>query len=140
MNGTQLKALQGVRLPESDAEWGAVRETLDGVASWLKVESSPELFLSELKELAAYAHDWWENRTKREGKRLAFTSKSRSCRLGLLARMSQRLPSTSLRLPVSPDDCYLQDPQARASEWAQVGEGCPASGMLAVDLWISSTV
>ena len=67
MHGTQLKALQGVRLPLSEAEWEAVRETLVSLAAWLRDGSSPEIFLAELKELAAYCEEWWENRTKREG-------------------------------------------------------------------------
>ena len=37
------------------------------LASYIKEESSPDAFLTELKELAAYCEQWWENRTKREG-------------------------------------------------------------------------
>ena len=67
MNGSQLKALQCARLPETEIEWEAVNCILQVSATWLKNESSPKTFLEDLKNLAALARDWWENRTKREG-------------------------------------------------------------------------
>lgn len=67
MNGSQLKALQCARLPESEPEWDAVSRILQLSATWLRNESSPKAFLEDLRDLAAYARDWWENRTKREG-------------------------------------------------------------------------
>ena len=67
MNGSQLKALQAARLPETEPEWEAVTRTLHLSANWLKNESCCQAFVDDLKELALYARDWWENRTKREG-------------------------------------------------------------------------
>ena len=67
MNGVQLKALQGARLPETDQEWHCVKVVLDTIADWIREDSTPEAFLQELKELVAYCENWWDNRTKREG-------------------------------------------------------------------------
>ena len=67
VNGVQLKALQGARLPETDQEWHCVKVVLDTIADWIREDSSPEAFLQELKELVAYCESWWDNRTKREG-------------------------------------------------------------------------
>ncbi len=38
MNGSQLKALQAARLPETESEWEAVTRTLHLSANWLKNE------------------------------------------------------------------------------------------------------
>ena len=67
VNGVQLKALQGARLPETDQEWHCVKVVLDTIADWIREDSTPEAFLLELKELVAYCESWWDNRTKREG-------------------------------------------------------------------------
>lgn len=67
VNGVQLKALQGARLPETDQEWHCVKVVLDTIADWIREDSTPEAFLQELKELVAYCESWWDNRTKREG-------------------------------------------------------------------------
>lgn len=67
VNGVQLKALQGARLPETDQEWHCVKVVLDTIADWIREDSTPEAFLQELKELVAYCENWWDNRTKREG-------------------------------------------------------------------------
>lgn len=67
VNGVQLKALQGARLPETDQEWHCVKVVLDTIADWIREDTSPEAFLQELKELVAYCESWWDNRTKREG-------------------------------------------------------------------------
>lgn len=67
VNGLQLKALQGARLPETDQEWHCVEEVLETIAKWIREDWAPEAFLRELKELVAYCEVWWENRTKREG-------------------------------------------------------------------------
>ena len=67
VNGVQLKALQGARLPETDQEWHCVKVVLDTIVDWIREDSSPEAFLQELKELVAYCESWWDNRTKREG-------------------------------------------------------------------------
>lgn len=67
VNGVQLKALQGARLPETEQEWHSVKVVLDTIADWIREDSSPEAFLQELKELVAYCESWWDNRTKREG-------------------------------------------------------------------------
>lgn len=98
MNGTQLKALQGVRLPETEPEWEAVRETLEGLSAWLKDETSPDLFLAELKQLAAHAQDWWENRTKREGA-------ARLLPVSYDTRMKTASQASPLARASSPADC-----------------------------------
>ena len=67
VNGVQLKALQGARLPETDQEWHCVKVVLDTIVDWIREDSTPEAFLLELKELVAYCESWWDNRTKREG-------------------------------------------------------------------------
>ncbi|KAL3137600.1 hypothetical protein ABBQ38_004881 [Trebouxia sp. C0009 RCD-2024] len=67
VNGVQLKALQGARLPETDQEWHCVKVVLDTIADWIREDTTPEAFLQELKELVAYCESWWDNRTKREG-------------------------------------------------------------------------
>lgn len=67
VNGVQLKALQGARLPETDQEWHCVKVILETIVDWIREDSSPEAFLQELKELVSYCESWWDNRTKREG-------------------------------------------------------------------------
>lgn len=67
VNGVQLKALQGARLPETDSEWHCVKVILETIIDWIREDSSPEAFLQELKDLVAYCESWWDNRTKREG-------------------------------------------------------------------------
>lgn len=67
VNGAQLKALQGARLPETEEEWQHVKATLDGMQAWLKDETTSELFLQDLRALANFIYGWWDTRNKREG-------------------------------------------------------------------------
>ena len=67
VNGAQLKALQGARLPETEEEWQHVKGTLDTLQAWLKDETTPDLFLQDLRGLANFIYGWWDTRNKREG-------------------------------------------------------------------------
>ena len=46
-----MKALQGARLPETEAEWELVKRVLVSLAPWLKDNSCPEDLLADLREL-----------------------------------------------------------------------------------------
>lgn len=63
-------------------EWDMVRRSLLLTSEIIKDESSPEAFLSDLQELAHFCEDWWDNRTKREGKPRVF-SKFRQRKIAL---------------------------------------------------------
>ncbi|KAK9822561.1 hypothetical protein WJX74_004715 [Apatococcus lobatus] len=67
VNGAQLKALQGARLPETEEEWQHVKATLDSLQAWLKDETTPDLCLQDLRGLANFIYGWWDTRNKREG-------------------------------------------------------------------------
>ncbi len=66
VNGAQLKALQGARLPETEEEWQNVKATLDTLQPWLKDETTSDLFLQDLRGLITFIYGWWDARNKRE--------------------------------------------------------------------------
>lgn len=87
VNGIQIKALQGVRLPESSAEWELVKRVLTSVGDWLKFETCPDAFLKDHQLVTLEAQDWQDNRTKREGQS-AWLSVFQGCTLAACWRHS----------------------------------------------------
>eukprot|EP00891_Asterochloris_glomerata_P004299 jgi/Astpho2/4299/fgenesh1_pg.00064_%23_81_t len=66
VNGVQLKALQGARLPEAEQEWEAVQQALEHVEPWIVEGSSLNALVGDLRALAAFCEEWWDHRTKRD--------------------------------------------------------------------------
>jgi hypothetical protein len=65
VQGAQLKALAGARLPESEAEFAAISRVVSSLQDCLKPESSAELFMQELRITISQIQAWWENRNRR---------------------------------------------------------------------------
>lgn len=64
VQGAQLKALQGARLPEFEHEFLALRRVLDSAADCLLPESSPEALLQDFRATVAKIQTWWKSRNK----------------------------------------------------------------------------
>lgn len=56
--------LQGVRLPDTPTEWGAVRSALEAVGPAFRPDSSPAALLTDLMTLADECAAWWDSRNK----------------------------------------------------------------------------
>jgi hypothetical protein len=65
VQGAQLKALAGARLPESEPEFAAISRVVSSLQDCLKPESSAELFMQELRITISQIQAWWENRNRR---------------------------------------------------------------------------
>jgi hypothetical protein len=66
VQGTQLKALVGVRLPETEDELHAVEAVVRSLEDCLADDSSPDAFMSELRITLGQIQAWWENRNRRQ--------------------------------------------------------------------------
>ncbi|KAK9815752.1 hypothetical protein WJX72_008966 [[Myrmecia] bisecta] len=67
VHGTQLKAVQGARLPATEQEWQAVKAVIDSLQPWLKPDTTADAFLQDLKALEAQCRGWWESRNSVRG-------------------------------------------------------------------------
>eukprot|EP00878_Enallax_costatus_P012103 GHUV01012636.1.p2 GENE.GHUV01012636.1~~GHUV01012636.1.p2 ORF type:complete len:322 (+),score=99.10 GHUV01012636.1:553-1518(+) len=65
VQGTQLKALAGARLPETEAEFDNISRVLQSLQDCLKPESSPQLYMKDLRTTIHQIQAWWENRNRR---------------------------------------------------------------------------
>eukprot|EP00775_Hariotina_reticulata_P010958 gene10958-11112_t len=65
VQGSQLKALLGARLPEQQQEFTAIQEVVQSLQDCLKQDSSVEQFMADLHTTVAQIQTWWENRNKR---------------------------------------------------------------------------
>lgn len=65
LNPVQL--LQGARLPEAEAEWGALEGALAHLGPYLRADTSPGRLLSELRDFVGLLDMWWANRKRGEG-------------------------------------------------------------------------
>lgn len=65
VHGVQLKALSNVRLPETDEEFEYVETAVAQLDRFLRPESTPQLFVSDLRARIASIENWWDNRNKR---------------------------------------------------------------------------
>lgn len=62
MQGAQLKALIGVRLPQSDDELQAVAQVVLGLSDCMLPGCTPEGLLDDLRTTIRRIEAWWENR------------------------------------------------------------------------------
>lgn len=67
VQGAQLKALQGARLPQFDHELSNMALIVDSIADVIQAESSPEAMQRDLQGTIKQIQQWWENRNRREG-------------------------------------------------------------------------
>jgi hypothetical protein len=65
VQGAQLKALVGARLPETNEELAQVEATIRSLQDCLKQETNPENMMSELRQIIYHIQTWWENRNRR---------------------------------------------------------------------------
>ena len=65
VQGAQLKALVGARLPETNEELAQVEATIRSLQDCLKQETSPESMMGELRQIIYQIQTWWENRNRR---------------------------------------------------------------------------
>jgi hypothetical protein len=65
VQGSQLKALLGARLPEQQQEFSAIEEVAKSLQDCLKQDSSLQHFMADLHTTVAQIQTWWENRNKR---------------------------------------------------------------------------
>lgn len=65
VQGAQLKALQGARLPEFEHEFLALKRVLDSMPDCMTDDSSPEVALQDFRATVAKIQYWWRNRNQR---------------------------------------------------------------------------
>lgn len=65
VQGTQLKALQGARLPEYETEFQEIQRVVSSLQDCIRAESSPEALMQDLRLTISQIQAWWENRNKR---------------------------------------------------------------------------
>jgi hypothetical protein len=63
--GSQLKVLQGARLPEYEEEFQAIQQVVDGLDDCLRPGSSPEALVQDLRSTIAGIQQWWGERNKK---------------------------------------------------------------------------
>lgn len=65
VQGTQLKALAGARLPETEPEFQSILRVVTSLQDCLKEDSSPDAFMQDLRITVSQIQAWWENRIRR---------------------------------------------------------------------------
>lgn len=65
VQGQQLKALVGARLPESEEEMQHLEAVLHSLQDSLKPDITPAMVMADLRNLIGNIQAWWENRNKR---------------------------------------------------------------------------
>jgi hypothetical protein len=71
VQGAQLKALLGARLPEYEQEFQEIQRVVDSLQDCILPESSPEALVQDLRTTISQIQAWWENRNKKsDGKSL----------------------------------------------------------------------
>lgn len=72
VQGAQLKALLGARLPEYEQEFQEIQRVVDSLQDCILPESSPEALMQDLRTTISQIQAWWENRNKKsDGESLA---------------------------------------------------------------------
>jgi hypothetical protein len=124
VQGVQLKALAGARLPESEPEFAAISRVVSSLQDCLKPESSAELFMQELRITISQIQAWWENRNRRPDGELKSLQRERILDLVLAAADSVSL---ALKLMAAPWYSFILLRKRAAQElmW-----GCTQLGLL----------
>eukprot|EP00879_Flechtneria_rotunda_P021287 GHRR01022430.1.p1 GENE.GHRR01022430.1~~GHRR01022430.1.p1 ORF type:complete len:213 (+),score=54.22 GHRR01022430.1:414-1052(+) len=65
VQGAQLKALAGARLPETEYEMQNIARVVQSLQDCLKPDSSPDIFMQDLQRMILQIQAWWENRNRR---------------------------------------------------------------------------
>lgn len=66
VQGAQLKALNGARLPETTEELAQVEAVVYNIHDCIRPDSSPDAMMHDLKLQIFNIQTWWENRNKRD--------------------------------------------------------------------------
>lgn len=65
VQGAQLKALNGARLPEYEQDFQEIQRVVESLQDCLLPESSSEQFMQDLRTTISQIQAWWVNRNKR---------------------------------------------------------------------------
>jgi len=65
VQGTQLKALQGARLPELEQEFQEMQRMVTSLQECIMSDSSPEALIQDLRLTIKQIQNWWEQRNRR---------------------------------------------------------------------------
>lgn len=94
VQGAQLKALQGARLPELEQEFQDMQRVVTGLQECIRSDSSPEALLQDLQLTIKQIQHWWEQRNRRpDGEHCSVCGRNaeRRTREALLAVGSQAI-------------------------------------------------